>query len=51
MHALRRRRISTFIITAQKPPTSIHSAARVVGASREKDRANGRRMIILCRRS
>ena len=29
-------RISTFIITAQKPPSSIHSAARVVGASRAR---------------
>jgi len=28
-----RQRISTFIITAQKPPTSIHNRRRVVGAA------------------
>src|SRR5437016_5768027 len=40
------RRISTFIITAQKPPTSIHKAARVVGARLDQNRLNGRLIII-----
>jgi hypothetical protein len=37
-------RINTFIITAQIPLSRIHSAARVVGASRGAVKVEGRRL-------